>query len=52
MPLLEQILKDLEAAGLVGAAASFTLDKLILNGAGEFAIGGPEGDNGLSGKKL
>ncbi len=24
----------------------------ILNGAGEFAIGGPEGDNGLSGKKL
>jgi S-adenosylmethionine synthetase len=24
MPLLEQILKDLEAAGLVGAAASFT----------------------------
>ena len=52
MPLLEQILKDLEAAGLVGAAASFILDKLILNGAGEFTIGGPEGDNGLSGKKL
>ena len=26
--------------------------KLILNGAGEFATGGPEGDNGLSGKKL
>jgi S-adenosylmethionine synthetase len=23
-----------------------------LNGAGEFAIGGPKGDNGLSGKKL
>ena len=25
---------------------------MILNGAGEFATGGPEGDNGLSGKKL
>ena len=24
----------------------------VLNGAGEFAIGGPDGDNGLSGKKL
>ena len=52
LPLLEQILKDLEAAGLVGAASTFVPDKLILNGAGEFAIGGPEGDNGLSGKKL
>ena len=52
MPLLEQILRDLEAGGLEGAASTFTPDKLILNGAGEFAIGGPEGDNGLSGKKL
>ena len=52
LPLLKQILKDLEAEGLEGAAATFTPDKLILNGAGEFAIGGPEGDNGLSGKKL
>ena len=34
------------------AASTFASDKLILNGAGEFAIGGPEGDNGLSGKKL
>jgi S-adenosylmethionine synthetase len=42
----------MEAGGLVGAAAGFAPDKLILNGAGEFAIGGPEGDNGLSGKKL
>ena len=33
-------------------ASSFAPDKLLLNGAGEFAIGGPEGDNGLSGKKL
>ncbi len=38
--------------GLEGAASSFAPDKLVLNGAGEFAIGGPEGDNGLSGKKL
>ena len=50
--LLEQILKGLEAGGLKGAASTFTPDKVILNGAGEFAIGGPEGDNGLSGKKL
>src|SRR5271166_2273069 len=42
----------MEAGGLPGVAATFTSDKLILNGAGEFAIGGPEGDNGLSGKKL
>jgi S-adenosylmethionine synthetase len=52
LPILEQILGELEAGGLVGAAAGFAPDKLILNGAGEFAIGGPEGDNGLSGKKL
>jgi S-adenosylmethionine synthetase len=52
LPLLEQILKDLEAGGPEGAASTFASDKLILNGAGEFAIGGPEGDNGLSGKKL
>ena len=52
LPLLEQILRDLETGGLEGAASTFTSDKLVLNGAGEFAIGGPEGDNGLSGKKL
>jgi S-adenosylmethionine synthetase len=50
--MLEQILRDLERGGLEGVASTFTSDKLILNGAGEFAIGGPEGDNGLSGKKL
>ena len=27
-------------------------DQIALNGAGEFEIGGPEGDNGLAGKKL
>ncbi len=52
LPMLEQILRGLEAGGLQGVASTFTSDKLILNGAGEFAIGGPEGDNGLSGKKL
>ena len=52
MPILEQTLRDLEAGGLERAASTFASDKLILNGAGEFAIGGPEGDNGLSGKKL
>ena len=52
LPMLEQILRDLETGGLEGVASTFTPDKLVLNGAGEFAIGGPEGDNGLSGKKL
>ena len=51
-PILRQILEELEGGGLEGVASTFTSDKLILNGAGEFAIGGPEGDNGLSGKKL
>ena len=51
LPLLEQILKELEVGGLDGAGSTFTFEKLILNGVGEFAIGGPEGDNGLSGKK-
>ena len=27
-------------------------EKVLINGAGNFAVGGPEGDNGLSGKKL
>ena len=52
LPILEQIMVELEKGGLQGVASSFVPDKLILNGAGEFAIGGPEGDNGLSGKKL
>jgi S-adenosylmethionine synthetase len=52
LPMLVQILRGVEAEGLEGVASTFISDKLILNGAGEFAIGGPEGDNGLSGKKL
>lgn len=27
-------------------------DEIVVNGAGNFAVGGPEGDNGLTGKKL
>jgi S-adenosylmethionine synthetase len=52
LPILEHILRELEKGGLRGGASSFAPDKLLLNGAGEFAIGGPEGDNGPSGKKL
>lgn len=52
LPLIGKILADLEVSGVAGVAATFSIEKLILNGAGEFATGGPEGDNGLSGKKL
>ena len=52
LPILEHILSELEKGGLRGVASSFASDKLLLNGAGEFAISGPVGDNGLSGKKL
>ena len=27
-------------------------EQIVVNGSGTFSIGGPEGDNGLSGKKL
>ena len=33
-------------------AGTFSPDLLVLNGAGDFTVGGPRGDNGLSGKKL
>lgn len=52
LPLITQILADLEISGFHGIFSTFDPEKLILNGAGEFSIGGPEGDNGLSGKKL
>ena len=39
LALLEEILRHLEAGGLQRVASTFTSDKLILNGAGEFAIG-------------
>jgi S-adenosylmethionine synthetase len=52
LPILEKILGDLQTDGPPGVASTFSSEKLILNGAGEFAIGGPHGDTGLSGKKL
>jgi S-adenosylmethionine synthetase len=52
LPILKQILGELENEGLQGVASSFARNRMVLNGAGEFAIGGPVGDNGLSGKKL
>ena len=52
LPLITEILGDLERNGLAGAASSFSPDLLVLNGAGDFTVGGPRGDNGLSGKKL
>ncbi len=40
-------------AAVVGTAIGLEdLDRVIVNGAGDFAVGGPLGDNGLSGKKL
>lgn len=38
-----------EVARAVGLA---DLDRLVVNGGGDFDVGGPHGDNGLSGKKL
>ncbi len=52
LPIIREILADLEASGLPGISSTFAPGKLVLNGAGDFATGGPEGDNGLSGKKL
>ena len=52
LPHINEILTDFQKSGLSGLLSTFDPQKLILNGAGEFAIGGPEGDNGLSGKKL
>lgn len=52
LPVLTSTLRDAEADGLKGACASFSSNHLHLNGAGDFVVGGPKGDNGLSGKKL
>ena len=43
---------DSEPSGpFQGSSAQLPAD-VTINGAGDFAVGGPEGDNGLSGKKL
>lgn len=41
-----------EAAGVVPGLVAQVPDRITVNGAGAFEVGGPEGDNGLSGKKL
>ena len=52
LPILKAYLEGIEIKALKGALSSFTPAHLHLNGAGDFVIGGPRGDNGLSGKKL
>ena len=51
LPVVREALAELEARGLSGIS-DLPLENFILNGAGDFIVGGPEGDNGLSGKKL
>lgn len=51
LPVVSGALSELEASGLAGIS-NLPLENFILNGMGDFVIGGPEGDNGLSGKKL
>ena len=51
LPVVSGALAELEARGLAGIS-NLPLENLILNGMGDFIVGGPEGDNGLSGKKL
>jgi len=51
MPVVRAALAELEARGLAGVS-DLPPERFILNGMGDFIIGGPEGDNGLSGKKL
>ncbi len=50
-PVVREALAELEARELRGIA-DLRPDQFVLNGAGDFIQGGPEGDNGLSGKKL
>ena len=50
-PVVREALAELEARGLRGIVG-LRPDQFVLNGAGDFIQGGPEGDNGLSGKKL
>ena len=51
LPVVRAALAELEARGLAGIA-DLPPERFVLNGMGDFIIGGPEGDNGLSGKKL
>jgi S-adenosylmethionine synthetase len=47
---LQQVLA--EASSALSGFSNELPDHLSVNGAGDFEVGGPEGDNGLSGKKL
>ena len=47
---INNILEKLD--GFLDSLSEISDDKFYLNGAGDFIQGGPEGDNGLSGKKL
>ena len=49
---IRYILKSLFKNTSLDSLSSIEEDKFYLNGAGDFIQGGPEGDNGLSGKKL
>ncbi len=51
LPVVREALSELAARGLEGIA-ELPMEDFVLNGAGDFVVGGPEGDNGLSGKKL
>ena len=51
LPVVSGALVELETRGLAGIS-NLPLENFILNGMGDFIVGGPEGDNGLSGKKL
>ena len=51
LPVVRGVLAELEARGLAGIS-DLPLEDFVLNGMGDFIVGGPEGDNGLSGKKL
>ncbi|MBQ9395756.1 MAG: methionine adenosyltransferase domain-containing protein, partial [Proteobacteria bacterium] len=51
LPVVREALCELESRGLHGIE-DLSTNCFILNGMGDFIIGGPEGDNGLSGKKL
>ena len=50
-PVVREALAELEVRGLRGIS-DLQSELFVLNGAGDFIQGGPEGDNGLSGKKL
>jgi len=51
--ILELLHKQLaEAAEAIPGFNGVVPDAVTVNGAGNFVVGGPEGDNGLSGKKL